>query len=47
MISARAVTQTNSFVLRVAAIVSSSTSDQNRDTGFALLFNDDGDIGVA
>lgn len=47
MITARAVTQTNNFVLRVAAIVSSSTSDQNRNTGLDLLFNDDRYIGVA
>jgi hypothetical protein len=39
MISARAVTQTNNFVLRVAVIVSSSTSDRNRNTEFCFYFS--------
>ena len=39
MISASAVTQTNNFVLDVAAIISSSTSDQNWNTDFCFYFS--------
>jgi hypothetical protein len=38
MISARAVTQTNNLVLRVAVIISSSTSDQHRNPDGCLTF---------
>jgi hypothetical protein len=39
MMRARAVTQTNNFVLRVAVIVSSSASDRNRDTDSCDYFS--------
>lgn len=39
MISASAVTQTNNFVLRVAVIISSSTSDRNRSTDSCFYFS--------
>ncbi len=48
MISASAVTQINNFDLRVAVIVTSSTSDSNSEYRLRLLlFNDDGYIGEA
>jgi hypothetical protein len=47
MISARAVTQTNNLVLRVAVIISSSTSEHNQDIDSFLFFNDDRRIWIA
>ena len=39
MISASAVSQTHNFVLRVAAIISSSTSNRNRSSDFFSYFS--------